>query len=145
MVKMNDMLLSFMFLLVGVILLGVVADETTGATQANTVTNETISLTNGSTTSLANSQLDSFTSLVNSSNASQTYTRDTDYTVDLAAGSVTSLGPSGNANATYVFREVGNSTARSLTNLVIIFFAIGVFLASVGFAVRAFREMGLLK
>jgi hypothetical protein len=143
-IEINSFVLSFIFLLVGVILLGVIADEVTAITQQNTINNETVTLTNSSTTSLANSQLDSFTSLVNSSNTSQTYVEDTDYTVDLSGGSVTSLSPSGAALATYVYRDVGNSAARSLTVLITLFFTFGVFLASVGFAVKGLKDANIM-
>ena len=147
MAEMNGLgllLLGFVLLLVGIIFIGIVADEITRVNQANTVTNETITLTNQSVTSLDNSQLDSFTSLVNASNGSQVYTLNTDYTVDLSAGEITSLGPSGDANATYVYREVGSATARTLTNLVNIFFALGILGISIFVGLKGLRDMGLL-
>ena len=142
--ELNSMVMAFIFLLVGVTFIGVIANESTSITQQNTVVNETVALVNQSTLTLANNQLDSFTSLVNSSNASQTYVLNTDYTVDLDGGKVTSLSPTGAALATYVYRDVGNSTARTLINLILIFFAIGLLMTSAGFAMKGLRESGVL-
>lgn len=139
--KINSFVMSFVFILVGVILMGSVADEVTSITQENTVTSESISITNQSTTSLANSQLDSFTNL---GNATANLTINTDYTVDLSAGTVTSLGPTGSYDADYVYREVGNATSRTLINLITLFFALGVMLAGVGFAVKGLRDAGVM-
>jgi hypothetical protein len=142
--NINDFVMSFMFLLVGVLLISVIADETTGATQAVSVNNETITLVNGTGVSLANNQLDSFTSLINATNAADALTVDVDFTVNLPSGEVTSItGNAGGFNATYVYREIGNATARSLVNMILVFFAIGIFMASVGFAVKGLREAGV--
>ncbi len=139
---MKMVLVGFVFILSGVIFISALADETTRVTQANTVTNESITIVNATAVSLANNQLDSFTELSNVTNGA--VTEGDNYTVDLSAGTVTGVDLSGAYNASYVYREVGNSTSRTLTNLVIVFFAIGVMVAGAGFAIKGLREAGVL-
>lgn len=142
--ELNSMIMAFIFLLVGVIFIGVIADEITAITQSNSIVNETVALVNGSSLNLANSQLDSFASLVNSSNSSQIYVLNTDFLIDLNGGILTSTNPTGAALATYNYRDVGDSTSRTLILLVIIFFAIGIFIASAGFAMKGLQDAGVL-
>lgn len=144
MVQLNMFIMAFVFILVGVVLLGSISNEIVRTTQANTVSDEQITLVNQSTTSLANNQLDSFTSLVNATNATDIQVLNTDYTVDTSGGSVTSLGPAGLFNATYIYREVGDNTSRTLVNLVILFFALGVLFAGIGFGIKALKEAGIM-
>lgn len=143
MAQMNDFIISFIFLLVGVVFVSVLATEITGVTQANSIL-ENISIANNTVTSLSHNQLDNFNSLVNATNTSDVFVLNTDYTVDGSAGTVTSLGPTGLARASYVYREVGDSTARSLTNLTIIFYVLGIFGAAVFFAIRGLKEAGVI-
>lgn len=139
--EMKNVIFGFMVVFVGVVLLGAVADEQVRVTQANSVVNESVVLVNASAVSLDNNQLDSLSFV---GNASDTLTVNTDYTVDLSAGTVTSLGPAGTFNASYVYREVGSATARTLTSLITLFFALGVMGLGLAMALKGLRDAGVL-
>lgn len=129
---LGGIIFAGIFIIVAAVLASSVADNQVAATQANTVTNESVTLINATAVSLDNNQLDSITSVVNATNASDTLALGVGYTANLEDGTITSLGRSGNWNVTYVWREVGDSTARTLTDLVTLFFVLGAFLFAVG-------------
>lgn len=126
---LGGIIFAGIFIIVAAVLAGSVADNQVAATQANTVTNETITLVNATAVSLDNNQLDSITSVVNASGVALT---SANYTANLEDGTITSNGPAGAFNVTYVWREVGDSTARTLTDLVTLFFVLGAFLFAIG-------------
>lgn len=135
--------MAFIFLIIGVSVIQPLADSTVDATEAKPITNESIALVNGTGTAAANSQWDSFTQL---SNNSRILVEDTDFTVNLGLGVVTlntldNTISDGNYDLSYVYRNVGNSTARTLIILVILFFALAVLLGVIAILVPSFKDM----
>jgi hypothetical protein len=133
--------MAFIAVVIGVSLLTSTANATTAATQQNSVVNESIVLVNATAVALDYNQLDALTTLANATNGTDTLTVNTDYTVDLSSGEITSLGRAGTFHATYTYRQVGNQVARTLTNLIVILFALGVFGAVLYYLSPQFREL----
>lgn len=135
---------AFIFAIIGVALIGGLADSTVDATEAKTVVNETLAFVNGTTVSLANSQLDSFTSLRNGTVVLDAVSDD--YSVNLDQGSVICLTSNssiadGDYDATYVYRNIGDSSSRTLLLLVILFFALAILIGVIAALSPSFREM----
>lgn len=140
--NLKAMLVAFMIVVLGAAFLTTVADETTEMTQTNTVTNESATLTNNTATTLANNQLGAVTRV---GNASLTIAPSF-YDVNLDTGTITARWA---ANATlanraydvsYTWREVGNSTARTLINTIVLFFALGMVLIVVAIFMPRWKE-----
>lgn len=143
---LRAVLVSFVFLVIAIALLGSTADSIFDTTTAKTVTNETITLQINTPVALANNQLDSFTKFYNGSAGTTSIVDTSNYSVDLDTGEVTLLdnvtyGTGTGWQATYVYREVGNTSARTLISLITIFFAIGVFLMFLGLYSDTFRDL----
>lgn len=136
-------IIAFIAVVIGAAFMTSLANNVTSITQANTVINESTAFVNGSSVALDNSQLDSLTSITN---GTAVLRETTDYTVDLAKGVIafstlnTTLADT-NYDVTYVYRDVGNSTARNLIVLVILLFAIGVFTTVLYFLSPQLREL----
>lgn len=132
---------GFIVLIMGLTLIPAVADQVTSATEIKTTTNESITFgSGGPVVQLAQNQLVAFTSITNTT----VTVLSGNYSVDLSAGKVTptaSTGlPNGTYDATYTYREVGNSTSRTLISLVVLFFAISIMAFAVGMAVQGMKE-----
>jgi hypothetical protein len=141
--RMIGIMSTFIILIVGVALLISLADTTTDVTEAKTVINESVTLVNATAVGLANNQLDSITSVINATNASESLTSGVNFTADLSAGTITliSAGEAGVWNVTYIHRQVGNSTARTLITLVILFFVLGLLGMTLAALSPSFREL----
>lgn len=117
------MIMLGVVLIIGIQLLVAAANSVTDVTEAKTVTNESMSLVNGTAVAAAHTQWDSVTRV---GNTTVTLNETTQYTVDLPHGTVTLIGTSGTYDVSYVYRQVGNSTSRTLVLLIILFMAIGI-------------------
>lgn len=126
--NLKMLLIAFMAVVIGTALLTSVADSTTSVTQTNTVNNETVTLVNATAVSLDQNQLAAITSVTNATNSTDTLTEGDDFTANLQDGTITSLGRGGNFNVTYTWREVGDSTARTLVSFNALFFTLGIML-----------------
>lgn len=140
---MNDglktMIGTFIILVVGISLLVSIANSATDVTEVKTVTNESTALLNATAVNLDNTQLVAVSRV---GNTSHTLTETTHYTYDLAQGTVTLVNlADATYDVSYTYRQVGNSTARSLISLVVIFFVIGLLLLVVAVVSPSFREM----
>lgn len=134
---------AFIFLIVALALIGSIANSTTDATEAKTVTNESMALINVTAVASANNQWDSVTRI---GNASLTLTSGSNYTVDLTQGEVTllsgtTLPTTGTYDVSYVYRNVGDTTSRGLINLIVLFFAIAILVTTIAYLSPSFREM----
>jgi len=141
--KMGPILVAFIGLILGITFLVALSNSTVDATEVKTVINESAVLGNNSATKLDNNQ---WVSVTRVGNTSTPLIQTTDYTVDLAAGEVTLA--SGNASVTngtydvsYTYRNVGNSSARTIVNLVTLFFSLAVLLFLIGALSPQFRDM----
>jgi uncharacterized membrane protein affecting hemolysin expression len=136
------LLVAFVAVILGIAFLTSIANDTTRVTQANTITNESITwASNGATVGLANNQLDSITSIKNSTGGS-ILTQGTNYTVNLDTGQLTSVNRNGTFLVIYAYRQVGNAAARNVLNVVLpMLFAIGVLLALLWALSPSFRDL----
>ena len=123
----------FVTVIIGVILLAVIADNTAEISQTVVVVNETVSGVNmGVAETLANDDLVSFTTLWNTTGDAIPATN---YTVVLSTGVLTVntndvLVNGSDLKATYTYyvdNYVHDSTSRSLIALITILFALGIF------------------
>jgi len=135
------LVVGFVLLILGIVFTQMIANSVTSATQANTITNESINwVANGATVSLTKNQLDSITSIKNSTGGSL-LTAPANYTFSLSQGTVTSVNRNGTFFVTYIYRDVGDSTSRSTLSLVVIFIALAVLLFIIAMMSPGFREM----
>lgn len=140
--QIGAILSAFLVIVIGAALLTTTADEQTRITQLNTVNNETIALVAGTAVPLANNQLATIGTVYNASNASRVLTAGQNYTVDMSAGTISAIGISGDFNVTtYTWREVGDSTSRTLVILVIVFLAIAILTGVLAALSPSFREL----
>lgn len=133
---------AFIVIVIGAVLLISTANTTTSVTQNYVVNNETVAFANGTTVSLAHTQLISIGSIYNATNGSQTLAS-TNYTVDLPHGTiaVVSNGRTGNFNVTtYTYNQVSDSTSNGLVNFNTLFFAFSVFFTFLAAINPTFRE-----
>lgn len=127
----------FIALIVGVILVGVIADDVNENTQTDSTTNESFVALDNTFVALANDDLVSVSEVRN-------FTQDvlvltTDYTVDLPGGriniSTIEFNPTNTTYyADYVYERdlfVSNATARTLLNLIPLFFVLGIAFAGI--------------
>lgn len=131
------LLVLFVGLLIGISLLTTTADEVTKTQQTKTATNEThlFSSPDNSTT-LTHTDVISISYIANSTRPNANYT-----ITSLSLGTLW-MNTSGSQNVTYLYyptEYVKDSTSRTLINLVILFFALGI----VGIAIAGLYQTGL--
>ena len=141
--KLGAILGAFIMVVVGAALLTSTANSTTSATQLYSVVNESATLTNNTVTQLAHTQLSAVSRV---GNASLTLDPNSDYDVNLAQGQITLSTPNATVknrayDVSYTYHEVGDASARTIINLVIIFFALAVFLFVLALLMPSFRDM----
>lgn len=149
--EMAIIVTAFILILLGIIFAGVIADQVYDTRNTYTVDNENITVTSAQINkAFINATYDDWVRVINVSNASnKLMTVTTDYTVNLAYGGVNISTAGNNTDGrTYYYvsyefypdNYVKSTTSRSLLNLIIIFFVIGVLGIGVGAAWRSIRE-----
>lgn len=137
---LGALLAVFVIIVLGAVFTQSIATAQTGATQLNTVNNETAALINGTAVALSHNQLNSVVSIVNATNASQTVAA-ANFTANLPQGQITLLnGRTGNYNVTYTYYQVSDTASQTLINLNSLFFALGVLLVVVAAVWMKLRE-----
>ncbi len=137
--NLKPILLAFVVLLIGAVFISEVADNVVDVTGITIVTNETFVPVNGSGVPLTNNQLVAFNRIANESGAFDTG----NFTVNLQQGEVTWIaGPlAGVYQTSYTYRKVGDGASRTIVNITILLFAIGIlggFLAAISPSFRDF-------
>lgn len=139
---LGGILIVFIFLIVGAIFLGQVANMMFEGKTLYTVTNESITIASGTGT-VANTDIQTVTSFTNLSNA---YTIGTDTNFTEGSGTITTNAPDGTFNISYVFYPdlyVKNDSSRSIMSIITVLFAIAVLLGGIGYVVKLIRESGI--
>lgn len=140
------LLLGFITLLVGIVLLSTLGDNINENVNLFTYTNDSLNFDAASTGTLTNTRIVSVSNIRNNSadltaNLSNgiNVTNTGDVTVD-SDFTNQSINFSGNFGGT---AYVQSANARTITNLIPIFFAIGVFLIGATLVTVSFRRMGV--
>jgi hypothetical protein len=151
-IGLKGVLLTFVGLVIGIALLTSVANSQVQVTQLYTVTNETLTLVNGTAVQLGgarapNMNIQSIGTIYNATNKSTVLTSGTNYTLDLPRGTVTMIvAQPGQWNvSSYTYYQIGDSTSRSLTGLLAIFVAVAVLGVALVYLLPWLRELDVFK
>jgi hypothetical protein len=121
---------AFIIAIVAIPLLSSLGDSQAAATQTLTAVNESVSLSNGTTTQLAHNQVQSITNVSNSTN---TLVLNTDFTANLNQGTLTLIvNKNGTYNATYTYKNVQDPASATIVNLSTLWFALAILFGVVG-------------
>lgn len=147
---MGTLIMGFVFLLVGVVLFGVIADSIYGiTTETQTSTNESVALSGGSGQT-AQRNLTVVTQIYNGTTA-QSIDVTENCTTILVSGAINCSDSAVGAGAvllvtyTYSLQDFVNDTAsRSLILLINIFFALAILAGAVVVGISGFQKMGMM-
>lgn len=142
--EISILLVAFILLILGIIFAGVIADNVYDNTNTYTVTNETLTGVNGTAVTLTYDDLVEVTQVRNTTTQSVIFNETSDYTVTLSTGAITVLSGSDDYSVDYVYypdNYVKNATSRSLINLLVIFFVIGVVGTGIWAATKNWGDM----
>lgn len=136
--SLKPIILGFVFIVLAGVFIQSIANTTTDVTEIKTASNESITLVNGTPVSLANNQLVAVQRVANGSGAFDSG----NFTTNLPQGQITwtAGNPAGTFQTTYTFRQVGDGTARSLTTIIVLLFALGIFISFLAIQNEGFRE-----
>lgn len=136
--SLKPIILGFVFIVLAGVFIQSIANTTTDVTEIKTASNESITLVNGTPVSLANNQLVAVQRVANGSGAFYSG----NFTTNLPQGQITWTAGAlvGTFQTTYIFRQVGDGTARSLTTIIVLLFALGIFISFLAIQNEGFRE-----
>jgi len=139
---LTKLIFGIITVIVGIVLLQAVADQSAAVTDNYALVNETVAIasTAGQTGGVTNVALTSF------ANASATFVDGQDINVT-TAGVISTNVSDGNYNISYAYtgtNYVADSTARTFVDLIPLFFAIAVVMVGVAIAINAMRGLGIV-
>ena len=147
------LIMGFVFLIVGVVLFGVIADAIYGiTTESQTVTNESMTLSSGAGATVQDDLVSAPTEIYNGTSSDDIDVQSAGFgacNVTIATGAIkcnSSVG-AGPLLVTYSYNLddfINDTASRSLILLINLFFALAILAGAIWVGISGFRKMGMI-